>query len=147
MPVWNLGLVPSPVNEEEFREFGRKAWLYCEECDRIKNDDRKRSIGTLLQFLGTDDHEEALARFAERYGIPAFLEPEKRGAKPGKKFIRQIKLLAAIEEIKRPKPDMGDVEALQLYDQELKKSKARNKLTKLRQDLSEARAIYRQIRL
>ena len=138
---------PEEFNEEKFQDYGRKLARHFEECDRVKNDEKGRLLQVLLQVLGTNDYKEALLRLAERC-VPAFQEPQKRGAKLGKEFIRLVKLHAAVEEIQRHNPDINDTEALQLHNPELmsKKPEARKKLEKQRQYLSKARGIYRQIR-
>jgi hypothetical protein len=134
---------PEEFNLEEFQEYGREVLRHFDECDRLENDEKERSLTVLMEFLGvrTGDYKSGFLRYLERYGPPAFKKAETRGAKPGKKFVRLLKLLAAIEEIQRNNPDMSDVEALRQHDPKLKGIKAKNKLAKQQQYLSQARAL------
>jgi hypothetical protein len=145
LPVWDLGLVPTPDKPEEFQEFGRNAKRYFERCDEIVNAERERLLAVLLKFLGVPpgDYKSGLLRLAECC-VPAFKMAAKRGAKPGRKLVKAAKLLAAVEEKKRSVPNVkNDTEALLLLDPNLKGLKARVKRDTRRKRLSAARGLFK----
>jgi len=95
---------------------------------------------TLLEALGArpGDYKTGFLRLAELY-VPAFKEPVKRGAKPGRRVMRAEKTVDEVEAVKREKNLKTDAEAIREIDQDLKKSKS--KFTKAKNHVSIARRL------